>query len=183
MNAVDAFFSGVWGFPLKILCGVTGKNNFFFAKLTYISSVICLLFFVGYRIHSENDISFTVISITFWLFMYFGAYMPIYAAITYSEKHDDSGSDVSATPIIHRYVFARIWLAAFSWVGLVIDLVYYNHINLFLDISFVLLSGAIYLASHNIPGKKSWVKIGIEKLVSALKRIRVPAPVPLPVPT
>lgn len=182
LDSADALFSKMWSYPLKFLCGLTGKSNYFFAKLALTLSFIFLWTKTLLEI-TESSLGDNVIGISLGIFITLFMYLPICVNIAIDERiNSENKSDSIHYSQLHNLIGLRIFFTFAPLVFLPSSVLMYDFVDIINHLWALLLAASIYFALDNRPGKKSWVKIGIDKLVEAVKKIHIPNPIPSPIP-
>lgn len=182
LDTADALFFKMWSYPLKFLCRLTGKSNYFFAKVAMAISFI--LFWINNLIDiMKYSLGIDLLGTALNIFITFFVYLPIVNQIRNDEKTNSNiNSDTTFYSPLHGYFFFRTFLMIAAIVFIPTNLITYSFNNVVGNVSMALIAAGIYFALNNHPGKKSWVKIGIEKLAEAVKKIHIPSPIPSPLP-
>lgn len=177
LDRIDALVSMPFHYVLKTLCGITGKSNFFFAKLTLGMATICLIIFlVPFTYSGLGNALLRSLGLCFFCISLYGEYLNI----RIFEKHHDSAGEVTTFAMPEsdwrEYQIGRTMIALASFVGLCV-----THGDGFLAYMF-LLATTRYFTTDFHPRKKSWVRHGLESLVTTAKKLRVPSVLPGPQP-
>jgi len=184
---VDGFYASIWRQPLRFLCGLTGKDNFFFARNIHTVGVILqcntLLLFVILM----NDVLITLFLgyIVLNNIMRIGSCRETIKKIEKDFYHQAS-NEVVALPVHPNFLLHRPkFMTATLVIAVIGAAATKDGMRIFMyawGIGYIFEGIAKYWLTDIHPPKKSWLRKGLDSLIEAIKRIRIPMPSPAPSP-
>jgi len=173
---VDVVLAKVWAPAISFLCKLTGKSNFFFARLFAVVGMGVLG--IGYLVATVLDIAEAELgSAPFHLFFAVWFLQGVKKTWKCAKLLEGSDTVIQLTHDEAKWVVVkRVVLAAFSAMA----------ISVFLPITASLTlcaSASLYFLTQSHPKQKSKVRKAVEALgrqVSRAKNIGLPAPAPSP---
>lgn len=182
ISRIDRLFSRMWHFPLSILCGFSGKGNFFWAKLASFVAGIGLLLIPIVNIYTSGVTGASVFfGVLFVLMFALPVFLMSLRIHRFETSFDFSSDALPASKQFNwfdRFIFG--FIAIVFCPSLVVSAATTSKL---FGWSFILIAATLYWEVDYQPPKKSWVKAGIEKLAKLIKRIHFPVPTPTPIPT
>lgn len=131
MRLLDAFLDVIWGYLVKLFCGITGKSSLFFAKLLFWVSfftVAALDLAVGYVYEKLVLTTFSLI-----------IFLPIMWLLIWSRqlknlREIEKGSDTPTIKTLQALIDARFWCRVSAVFGILLTVT-----RLDFDFGFTLL--------------------------------------------
>jgi hypothetical protein len=176
LRAIDGFFAWLLHWPLKVLCGLTGKSNFYFARI-----VCCwglALFLAASIMEAVYDLKML------WLTVIYAVLFPYAVQVMLAELKDaeSSSCDSALHPVYAKFINLRM---VDIFLALAITVLQHGHHALLKSpawiFGYLVIAVSHYFATDFQPPRKSWVKQGLEKAGSWAKSLR-PTPVIIPQP-
>ncbi len=175
----DKIFIKLWHQPLKIMCGISGRDNFFFAK---VFGMLGIVFTVSNFV--DSPLLITMVTIL-WL----AILSSLYKLIKNVKASLHSTSLDTSIPLPEYDRELRVCFAGLSFCMLPVTFIqffiFHNtlmHSGILIAIGTFLMGAAWYFATDIHPRKKSWITVGIKKLWHAARKIHIPNPFPQPRP-
>ena len=169
IGALDRFGFAIWHVPLKFLCKVTGRSNFFFARVAWCFALI----FVGLWAYVARDV-LSIALLGIWLLMTFSRLR----MITDAEEAAEATSEVielHAEGVFHRLL--GMFLALYIGIPAALT----TSPDYFFNIAgWLCWSASFYFQEDIQPRSKSPLKRAVEWL--AAHPIRLPSFNPAPQP-
>lgn len=173
---VDVVLTKVWAPAISFVCKLTGKSNFFFARLLSVIGMGALG--IGYLLATVLDLAEAELGFApFHLFFTIWFLSGVQKTWKFAKLLEGSDTIIQMTHDDARWVVVkRVVLAVFTAMA----------ISAFLPITAgltLVASASLYFLTQFHPKQKSKVRKAIEALgrqASRAKNIRLPAPVPSP---
>lgn len=171
LAVIDGALARFWGAVLRLLCGITGKSNFFFARIAIATSIalrVCAYIVPSMPTQESPDL-FDGISLLFAVFCFWPWCLGVISRL---EKAAESSANTSP---LHptEYWFLFVGRVIFFALGLLPPFSLYG-------LGGVSMAGAAYFATDFRPKRKSAIRRAAEWLKSHAPRITLPQPAPQP---
>lgn len=161
ISYIDAFFAWVLQWPLKFLCGISGKSNFFWARAALVASTAAMT--VNIYQHTPGNAITLALSVFFYMAVYTLAVALIWLMILDIERTSTDQAVMSQSEFSLRITRGPIMLVALLLIMIA---------PLSGSVTMLLSGSALFFATDRQPPAKTWQRRAAQKLLEHAKLVR-----------